>query len=114
MHLLTRSAERQQRITSLGMRVFKDALKGGAQELAAHNDIIVLGVKPIYMPPILKALKPFIEDRHLIVSIAAGLKVRSVAVTGTSEYVGDARLQAGSQCKLNLLSATARLVDCCQ
>lgn len=40
-----RSSERKQKMTSLGFRVFPDALKGGAEQLAAGNDIIFLGVR---------------------------------------------------------------------
>lgn len=40
-----RSSERQKKMTSLGVRVFQDATRGGAKELAANNDIIVLGVR---------------------------------------------------------------------
>ena len=40
-----RSSERQKTMTSLGFRVYPDALKGGAEELAANNDIIFLGVR---------------------------------------------------------------------
>ncbi len=32
-------------------------------------------VKPIYLGGVLKELAPFLEDRHLVVSIAAGVKV---------------------------------------
>lgn len=39
------------------------------------SDIIVLGVKPVYMRGILAALAPHLEPRHLVVSIAAGLKL---------------------------------------
>lgn len=41
-----RSAERQKQMTSLGVRVFGDATRGGAEELAASSDIIVLGEIP--------------------------------------------------------------------
>lgn len=70
-----RSSERQKTMTSLGVRVFGDATRGGAEELAANSDIIVLGVKPVYMKGILEALAPHLEERHLVVSIAAGLKL---------------------------------------
>lgn len=45
MSASVRSSERQKKMTSLGFRVFPDALKGGAEQLAANNDIIFLGVR---------------------------------------------------------------------
>lgn len=45
MSASVRSSERQKTMTSLGFRVFPDALKGGTEELAANNDIIFLGVR---------------------------------------------------------------------
>mmetsp|Transcript_610 Transcript_610/g.1760 ORF Transcript_610/g.1760 Transcript_610/m.1760 type:complete len:260 (-) Transcript_610:942-1721(-) len=59
MSASVRSSERQKKMTSLGFRVFPDALKGGAEQLAANNDIIFLGVKPIYLGGVLKELAPF-------------------------------------------------------
>jgi hypothetical protein len=44
MSASVRTQERKQTMTSLGFRVFPDALKGGAEQLAAGNDIIFLGV----------------------------------------------------------------------
>jgi pyrroline-5-carboxylate reductase len=73
-----RSSERQKKMTSLGVRVFQDATRGGAKELASNNDIIVLGVKPIFMKGILAALAPHLEERHLVVSIAAGLTIETL------------------------------------
>jgi pyrroline-5-carboxylate reductase len=43
-----------------------------------RSDIIVLGVKPVYMKGILAALAPHLEPRHLVVSIAAGLKLEGL------------------------------------
>mmetsp|Transcript_609 Transcript_609/g.1754 ORF Transcript_609/g.1754 Transcript_609/m.1754 type:complete len:374 (-) Transcript_609:599-1720(-) len=78
MSASVRSSERQKKMTSLGFRVFPDALKGGAEQLAANNDIIFLGVKPIYLGGVLKELAPFLEDRHLVISIAAGITLETL------------------------------------
>ena len=53
-----------------------DANQGQHQQSCLRcSDIIVLGVKPVYMRGILAALAPHLEPRHLVVSIAAGLKL---------------------------------------
>ena len=70
-----RSQERQQVLREKGFEnVYGDALHGGAQEVAAKSDIIFLGVKPQMIHPVLHALAPHLDpDRHLVVSIAAGI-----------------------------------------
>ncbi|CAL8466920.1 g6456 [Coccomyxa elongata] len=73
-----RSEERRQRMLSLGLQVFGDATLGGSAELAAASDIIFLGVKPQYLDGVLEALAPHITPRHLVVSIAAGVRLASL------------------------------------
>ena len=59
-------------------QVFGDATLGGAEELAAAVGIIFLSVKPQYLDSILQALQPHLAERHLIVSIAAGVRIASL------------------------------------
>ena len=39
-----RSSDRQRALSKLGLRVYGDALEGGAADLAANSEIIFLGV----------------------------------------------------------------------
>lgn len=73
-----RSFERQRALSSLGLRVYGNALEGGAADIAANSEIIFLGVKPQYLDTILEALKPHILPSHLIISIAAGIRVATL------------------------------------
>ena len=59
-------------------QVFGDATLGGAEELAAAVGIIFLSVKPQYLDRVLEALKPHVTERHLVVSIAAGVRIASL------------------------------------
>ena len=57
-------------------------------------------VKPIYLGGVLKELAPFLEDRHLVVSIAAGVQVRTTIppCTGTAG-AGAAACAGGIACE---------------
>jgi pyrroline-5-carboxylate reductase len=71
-----RSFERREILEQLGIgAVFGDAVEGGAAEVAKFSDIIFLGVKPQALPSVLAALAPHLEPRHLIISIAAGVRL---------------------------------------
>ena len=43
-----------------------------------RSDVIVLAVKPQTMPQVLAQLRPLLEPRHLVVSIAAGISIKSL------------------------------------
>lgn len=45
------------------------------EELMANCDIIVLSVKPQILPDILPEVKKYLQDKHIIVSIAAGKNI---------------------------------------
>ncbi|MEM8944513.1 MAG: pyrroline-5-carboxylate reductase [Planctomycetota bacterium] len=49
------------------------------RQLLAESDIVVLAVKPQVMPSVLTELAPHAEDRHLFVSIAAGITTAALA-----------------------------------
>lgn len=55
--------------------------------VAALCDVLVLAVKPQVMPDLLAELKPALEPRHLVVSIAAGITLKTIA-----DGLGTARL----------------------
>lgn len=73
-----RSAERHAAMTRLGVTVLPCALAGGAKAIAESSEIIFLGVKPPYIPGILEALAPHVGPQHLVVSIAAGIKIAAL------------------------------------
>src|SRR5262245_26073233 len=49
------------------------------REVAAPCDVLVLAVKPQVMPAVLTELKPAVSPRHLVVSIATGVTLRTLA-----------------------------------
>lgn len=71
-----KSPEKRSQLVEMGVeKIFGDALHGGAEEVAKNSDVVFVGVKPQVIKPVLQALAPHIEPRHLIVSIAAGIKL---------------------------------------
>jgi pyrroline-5-carboxylate reductase len=44
-------------------------------EVVRSSDIIVLAVKPNHVGPVLDELKPYLSSDHLLISIAAGVKI---------------------------------------
>jgi pyrroline-5-carboxylate reductase len=51
--------------------------------VVAESDVVILAVKPQYLPHIAKELKPKLTAKHLVVSIAAGVRLASL-----SEWLG--------------------------
>jgi len=73
------SVERMELLSSLGVgNIFEDACAGGAEGVARCSDVIMLGVKPQSMPAVLEALAPHVESRHLVLSIAAGIRLATL------------------------------------
>ena len=73
------SFERRELLSGLGIgNIFDSAASGGAVGVAQHSDVIFLGVKPQAMGPVLEALRPVVEPHHLIISIAAGIKLSTL------------------------------------
>lgn len=69
-----RSQERKTQLIEMGIEnVFDDALHGGAESIAQESNVIMIGVKPQVIKPVLLALAPHLKPKHLIVSIAAGI-----------------------------------------
>ncbi len=48
------------------------------ESVVERSDVIVLAVKPQTMPQVLAQLRPLLEPRHLVVSIAAGISIKSL------------------------------------
>ena len=69
------------------MPAARDAFSGGGsmraipdnREVVAHGDLLVLAVKPQSMKALMEEVRPHLTDRHLIVSIAAGVSLRQLA-----------------------------------
>jgi pyrroline-5-carboxylate reductase len=49
------------------------------REIVAGSDLLLLAVKPQNMASLLEDIRPVVEDRHLVVSIAAGVTLRQLA-----------------------------------
>lgn len=71
------------------------------------SDIIVLGVKPVYMKGILAALAPHLEERHLVVSIAAGLKL-DMLEAALPEGARIVRVMPNTPCLIGAVRLSAR------
>ncbi len=52
---------------------------GDNKEVVAASDILVLAVKPQTMPALFKELQNLLADRHVVVSIAAGITLKQMA-----------------------------------
>ncbi|HWE39820.1 MAG TPA: pyrroline-5-carboxylate reductase [Isosphaeraceae bacterium] len=52
---------------------------GSNAEVAARSDVIVLAVKPQSMPGVLEELQPALMPGHLVISIAAGVSLETLA-----------------------------------
>ncbi len=52
---------------------------GDNREVVSHADLLVLAVKPQSMKALMEEIRPHTTDRHLIVSIAAGVSLRQLA-----------------------------------
>ena len=63
--------ERRDYITdSIGVETTEDNIK-----VAKSTDLLVLGVKPQYLPQVLGGLRPHLTEEHLVISIAAGIRI---------------------------------------
>lgn len=51
-------------------------------QVVQRSDVIFIAVKPQYVGPVLREVKPVLTDRHLVVSIAAGVTLANMKVRG--------------------------------
>jgi len=65
--------------------------------VAAGCDVLVLAVKPQYVPEVLAELRPALEPRHLVVSIAAGVTLTQLTA-GLGDGVRVARVMPNTPC----------------
>jgi len=47
--------------------------------ILAQSDVVVLAVKPQNMPDLLNEIRPGVQVRHLLISIAAGITIKQIA-----------------------------------
>ncbi len=47
-------------------------------EVIKNTDILVFAVKPFILKDVLKELKPFIKENHIVISIAAGISIKDI------------------------------------
>lgn len=57
------------------------------KEAVNKSDVLFLAVKPHIIPFVLDEIGPDIEDRHLIVSCAAGVTINSIEKVGLCHYL---------------------------
>ena len=65
-------------------------VKAGSEnrEVVAASELLVLAVKPQSMPALLAEIRPVVTNRHLVMSIAAGISLRQLAEgLGTDRHI---------------------------
>lgn len=75
IYAINRTPKKAEKLSnSLGIYVVKDV-----EQLVKHSDILIVGVKPKDMAETLLKAEPFLKKETLIVSIAAGVTLESLA-----------------------------------
>lgn len=64
------------------------------KETVSKSDVLFLAVKPHIIPFVLDEIGPDIEDRHLIVSCAAGVTISSIEKVSLGYYLSLSRCKA--------------------
>ena len=52
--------------------------KGSNIEVVKRSEIVVLSVKPVYMDSVLNEIKDHLTEDHLVMSIAAGVRLETI------------------------------------
>lgn len=50
------------------------------EQVVQQSDIVFIAVKPQYVSVVMKEVKPYLTDKHIIVSIAAGITLANLKV----------------------------------
>ncbi|XP_035252948.1 pyrroline-5-carboxylate reductase 1, mitochondrial-like [Anguilla rostrata] len=77
-HKITASCPDVDRLNVSGLRKMGVNLTNSNKETVSRSDVLFLAVKPQIIPFVLDDIGPGIEDRHLIVSCAAGVTISSI------------------------------------
>ncbi|XP_054634268.1 pyrroline-5-carboxylate reductase 1b isoform X2 [Dunckerocampus dactyliophorus] len=77
-HRITASSPDTDLPTVTGLRKMGVSLTTSNKETVSKSDVLFLAVKPHIIPFVLDEIGPDIEDRHLIVSCAAGVTISSI------------------------------------
>jgi pyrroline-5-carboxylate reductase len=72
---ITVSEKQEQRLQSLKNKYSQIAFVRDNRSLVKNSSVIILAVKPQDMETLLKEISPFLTASHLIISIAAGIKI---------------------------------------
>ena len=74
------------------------------RDVVAAADLLVLAVKPQSMPALLAEIKPLVGERHLIVSIAAGVTLQQIShgLGGSHRLI---RVMPNTPCLVNASAA---------
>lgn len=79
-------------------------------QLCQDSNVILLAVKPQIMPAVLEELKPLVDKRHLVISVAAGISLATLSASlATNRMI---RVMPNTPCLIGQgISAIARGVD---
>uniref|UniRef100_A0A8C7MSX4 Pyrroline-5-carboxylate reductase n=1 Tax=Oncorhynchus kisutch TaxID=8019 RepID=A0A8C7MSX4_ONCKI len=83
--------------TVAGLRKMGAILTTSNKEVVNKSDVLFLAVKPHIIPFVLDEIGPDIEDRHLIVSCAAGVTISSIEKVRTCPGPGAAKMLLDSE-----------------
>ncbi|XP_056093187.1 pyrroline-5-carboxylate reductase 1, mitochondrial-like [Rhinichthys klamathensis goyatoka] len=87
-HRITASSPDKDLLTVAGLRKMGASFTTSNKETVKKSDVLFLAVKPHIIPFVLDEIGPDIEDRHLIVSCAAGVTISSIEKTCPSVIQG--------------------------
>ncbi|AUJ24533.1 MULTISPECIES: pyrroline-5-carboxylate reductase [Virgibacillus] len=76
-HIMITNRMNHQRIADLKQKYHIDSMRD-KQQLIEWSDVIVLATKPCDMKEALASIQPYIEERHLIVSVTAGISTEKI------------------------------------
>ncbi|XP_048411215.1 pyrroline-5-carboxylate reductase 1, mitochondrial-like [Stegostoma tigrinum] len=85
-HKITASSPDQDLPTVGGLRKLGVNFSPSNKDTVQKSDVLFLAVKPPIIPFVLDEIAPDIEDRHLIVSCAAGVTINSIEKKLSSVY----------------------------
>ena len=64
----------------LNLDLFLFVLSPKKKQVVQNSDIVFIAVKPQYVSAVLAEIRPVLADRHVLVSIAAGVTMAALKV----------------------------------